>query len=132
MSENLFAAEVLAHETVSPRNPTAASNPPLQWRLKRLVDAYRAQGYRCANVDPLALVPTPHVPELTLEFHGLGPDTPRDPQPGDLPGAHTAAALQQQLSRLYCGALALDCSAVRSETRRCWLRSSRCRSFWRR
>ncbi len=120
MSENLFEADLLSIETELPP-PPAASDPPLRLRFDALIDAYRAHGYRCASVDPLALSPAPHLPELSLAHHGLMHDTPREPRRGELPGAHTAEALQQQLKRLYCGVLTLDSSAVRSESRRRWL-----------
>jgi 2-oxoglutarate dehydrogenase E1 component len=94
---------------------------PLHARSQALIDAYRAHGYRHAGADPLA-VPSPvQAPELTLEFHGLAPGQVLQPRREEFPGVLTAADLKGQLSRIYCGALSLDCSGVRDERRRRWL-----------
>lgn len=100
---------------------TAAEDLPLQARIRALVDAYRAHGYRDASADPLAIPSPVQAPELTLEFHGLSPTQVLHPSPDDFPSASTAADLKGQLSRIYCGALTLDCSGVRDERRRRWL-----------
>lgn len=120
MSENLFEADLLSIDTAAPP-AHAASEIPLRLRFEALIDAYRTRGYRCASVDPLALSAVPHLPELTLAFHGLLPHTPREPRNRELPGALTAEALQQQLKRAYGGVLTLDSSAVRSDAHRRWL-----------
>ena len=99
----------------------AAQDLPLQARIRSLVDAYRSQGYRHASADPLATPSPAQAPELTLEFHGLAPTQALQSLPDDLPSASTAADLKGRLSRIYCGALSLDCSGVRDERRRRWL-----------
>jgi 2-oxoglutarate dehydrogenase E1 component len=83
--------------------PTMVS--PLQ--ITRFIDAHRHHGYRLARLDPLALAPVPVVPELAPRFHGLAQTTVRE--------------LEQRLKDVYCGAMGLDCSGVRSESRRQWL-----------
>lgn len=70
-----------------------------------LLEAYRAQGYRAAALDPLTAPPPDQPPALDPARHGLDPQAPQ----------------AQRLRQLYCGPLALDASAVRDEERRRWL-----------
>ncbi|MCS6787372.1 MAG: hypothetical protein NZ524_10120, partial [Thiobacillaceae bacterium] len=42
-----------------------------QVAVLQLINAYRFQGYRVADVDPLRLRPPPQVPELDPSHHGL-------------------------------------------------------------
>lgn len=125
MTRNLLAvgaeSAVSLEDASAPR--AATDGLPLHARIRSLVDAYRTQGYRHANADPLAIPSPVQAPELTLEFHGLAPTQVLQPPPDDFPSASTAADLKGQLSRIYCGTLSLDCSGVRDERRRRWLRA---------
>ncbi|WLE61249.1 2-oxoglutarate dehydrogenase E1 component [Burkholderia plantarii] len=100
------------------RDASQSAKPLL---IGRFVDAHRHAGYRVADIDPLRLAPPPHVPELDPGFHGLTPDEPLDTPLVGFETARTVGELERQLKHRYCGALALDCSGVRDETRRRWL-----------
>lgn len=123
MTDNVFAVDVapaVALQAVSSQN-AVVNALPLQARLQALIDAYRKHGYRRACADPLELALPVHVPELTLEFHGLTPQHVLEPRRDDFPDEPTAAALMQRLLHVYCGTLSLDCSGVRNDARRRWL-----------
>lgn len=97
----------------------AAAVPALQ--IARFIEAHRHEGYRIANLDPLDLASRADVPELTPAFHGLDPDQIRPSDKDGFPAAVTVEELERQLKRVYCGALGLDTSGVRSDARRRWL-----------
>jgi len=40
--------------------------------VMQLITAYRLRGHQQAHLDPLNLSPRPEVPDLELEYHGLG------------------------------------------------------------
>ncbi|WP_341316295.1 2-oxoglutarate dehydrogenase E1 component [Paraburkholderia sp. IMGN_8] len=90
-------------------------------QITRFVEAHRRDGYRIACLDPLALAPRVAMPELSPQFYGLDVAQMRPTDQAGFPFASTVAELEQQLKRVYCGALGLDCSGMRSESRRRWL-----------
>ncbi|QPF73433.1 2-oxoglutarate dehydrogenase E1 component [Roseateles sp. DAIF2] len=80
--------------------------------IQRFIDAHREQGHRCAALDPLALAPTADAAELLAPAaFGLAPDDP------------SVQGLDRRLKAIYCGALALDASALRDPQRRAWLQA---------
>eukprot|EP01037_Dinobryon_pediforme_P042541 gene42541-52969_t len=90
-------------------------------KLAQFIAAYRGQGYRSANLDPLHTIALPEVPELTPAFHHLS-DADVDRARAAIGfSATTLAQLEQQLKATYCHAIGLDCSSVRDQTRRQWL-----------
>lgn len=100
------------------RDASRSAKPLL---IGRFIDAHRHAGFRVADIDPLRLAACPDVPELDPGFHGLAPDEPLDTPLVGFETARTVGELAQRLKQTYCGALALDCSGVRDETRRRWL-----------
>lgn len=117
---NQPATGPFAHGSVHGRPPATRLHPSVQ----RWLDAHRAEGYRCANLDPLGMADSADAHELLAPAaFGL---TAGDPLGADRPtllGAHDVAGLDRQLKRIYCGTLALDTSALRDPARRAWLQA---------
>ncbi|MET0517972.1 MAG: 2-oxoglutarate dehydrogenase E1 component [Burkholderiaceae bacterium] len=118
----------MTHHPAKPvENPeTDSRSEILNLRLERFIDAYRQQGYRVADLDPVNAAPRPPLPALDPASYGLGADDalPRGGA-GLLADLYTGlphvAALAQRLRDLYSGPLALDSSALRDDGRRQWL-----------
>src|SRR5450830_70927 len=94
------------------------------WYIAQFIQAHRNLGHRIAHLDPLTssaqqAAPTPA--ELTPEFYGLDPAMARPPGSTVFPSAATVQQLDRQLKAVYCGAIALDCSGIRDDSRRAWL-----------
>jgi len=120
-SEHAALSASLELQTLPPQQ-TAIVPPTADAALiRRFIDAYREHGYRRARLDPLAQVPLPEVPELRPAYHGLDPVQKRAPDRASLPTATSVRELESQLRHLYCGAIGLDCTGVRSKQRRTWL-----------
>ncbi|MEP9322039.1 2-oxoglutarate dehydrogenase E1 component [Paraburkholderia phymatum] len=99
----------------------AGAQTILSLQVERFIDAHRRDGYRNADLDPLALPPRVATPELTPQFYGLDPTEVRPADQAGFPFALTVGELDQQLKRVYCGGLGLDCSGVRDDSIRRWL-----------
>jgi len=88
-------------------------NPHLPMRshpaVQRWIEAHRAEGHRCANLDPLGVADSADADELLA------------PARFGLSATDELGALDRQLKRIYCGTLALDTSGVRDPARRAWL-----------
>ncbi len=94
------------------------------WYIAQFIQAHRNLGHRIARLDPLtssAQQAAPMPAELTPEFYGLDPAMARPPGSTFFPSATTVQQLDRQLKAIYCGAIALDCSGIRDESRRAWL-----------
>ena len=93
-------------------------HPPVQ----RWIAAHRAEGHRCANLDPLGIADSVDAQDLLAPaaFGLNGTDELGVGAPTVL-GARDVAALDRQLKRIYCGTLALDTSGMRDPARRAWL-----------
>lgn len=89
--------------------------------LQRWINAYREQGMRYAQLDPLGLLPQADLAELSAVSHGLDPLTCCRSDGRAVVGETRIAGLQERLQQCYCGGVALDVSAVRDEERRAWL-----------
>ena len=89
--------------------------------VQRLIDAHRHEGHRWATLDPLQATRAIDADELAPRHFGLSPDDALPPDGPGLPGAHDVLELARQLKAVYCGPLALDCSAVRDTQRSAWL-----------
>lgn len=87
------------------------------------IDAYRRDGYRIANLDPLGFTPTPDLPTLSRRYHGLDRVDALLPDSFATPSIRTVRDLDARLKSVYCGTLTLDSTAVRSENTRQWLYS---------
>lgn len=98
-----------------------SSSPRLRPGIAALIDAFRRQGHRHARLDPLAGPPTASdAGAFDLSRFDLADDDAVAEAGGSVLGVADARALRQRLSALYCGALTLDLSAVRDESRRSW------------
>ena len=98
------ATSGLDAEPGAARAPTTAAVDPA---VQRFIEAHREQGYRYAELDPTGASRPQDIGQLSPGRFGLSPDD--------------VAELSERLKSAYCGALALDVSAVRHDVRRHWL-----------
>lgn len=92
-------------------------------RIQSFIEAYRHEGYRIADIDPLGTLSVPEIPALLPQNHDLKDEDLALGQHHFLAGLGltNVKELTHFLSRLYCGPLALDASGVRDDARRQWL-----------
>ncbi|HKR45663.1 MAG TPA: 2-oxoglutarate dehydrogenase E1 component [Paraburkholderia sp.] len=117
---NDYSEQIAVHKSSIQQGPTGAQ-ALLSLQIERFIDAHRREGYRSADLDPLALAPRVAIPELSPQFYGLDPAEVRPADQAGFPFALNLAELDHQLKRVYCGALGIDCSGMRNESRRRWL-----------
>ncbi|WP_416758855.1 2-oxoglutarate dehydrogenase E1 component [Roseateles sp. So40a] len=103
--------------------PAPTGVPAARWRPEVLafIDAHRRDGHRSARLDPLGLSRPVDPTLLDPQRFGLQPGEWLSPTGTPLWSARTVADLDRSLKATYCGALALDASAVRDASRRDWL-----------
>jgi len=89
--------------------------------VQRFIEAHREQGYRFATLDPLGADVPPDAFWLSPRRFGLSPDESALGAGGAWSEVRRIDELERRLKATYCGALALDASAVRDESRRAWL-----------
>ncbi|AKJ30923.1 2-oxoglutarate dehydrogenase E1 component [Caldimonas brevitalea] len=93
----------------------------LEAAVQRFVAAHRREGHRFAALDPLGVAKPMDAQGLAPARFGLAlTDTFGGAGKGWL-GTHQVQELDRRLKAAYCSALALDCSAVRDESRCEWL-----------
>jgi 2-oxoglutarate dehydrogenase E1 component len=95
----------------------------LQERVDQLIRAYRVRGHRLARVNPLG-EPPGSLPELELEFYGLGPaDLDRTFSTRSLGGADegTLRDLLKRLRNTYCRFIGVQFMHIDDLTVRGWL-----------
>lgn len=112
----------LAGEALQSRpQPAGPAADPL--RVQAYVEQVRREGHRHALLDPLQA--SPPLPAETLQAAAFGLEATQDLTPAMAAqwGCTQVAGLQSRLLALYTGALSLDCSALRDDTRRRWLLS---------
>jgi len=85
----------------------ALITPAVDPAVQRFIEAHRERGYLYAELDPTGASRPRDIGELAPGRFGLSADD--------------AAELSVRLKSTYCGALALDASAVRLDARRRWL-----------
>ena len=109
----------------SPRSELLDTSPALpdvlRPAVRRFVEAHRRLGHRYAAVDPLREALPVDEPTLAPLHFGLAPDDPLTGDGSTLLGAKRVQELDARLKAIYCGTLALDCSALRDESRAAWL-----------
>lgn len=93
------------------------------FRVKEFVDAYKREGYRIADIDPLGTISVPEIPELLPQYHGLIDEDVGLAEDSSLDGLSTVKELSHYLSNSFCGPLGIDCSGIRDKARREWLLS---------
>ncbi len=112
----------------APRPPANGAGPAeapggdvaFQWKVERLVHAYRVHGHLQARLDPLGLERMDHV-HLRLEDFGLSAaDLDRPLAPGGA-GAGTLRDLQARLEETYCRSLGVEVGHLHDAEFRTWL-----------
>ena len=92
----------------------------------RLIGGYRSRGHLHAKLDPLDLTPLPEVPDLALEFHGLGPadmDTVFSTVSLAGPDRQPLRDIWQKLQQVYCNTIGFEFGHVSNSDERMWLKS---------
>jgi 2-oxoglutarate dehydrogenase E1 component len=108
-------ADLVAAPAAAPSSPVAKPD------VQRFIDAHRQQGYRCAALDPLGVTIPADASPLSPSRFGLAPADALTVDGSAVLGARDVHELDLRLKAVYCGPLALDCSAVRDEDRCAWL-----------
>lgn len=111
------------HHSASTEQLSDARQALAHARIQSFIEAYRHEGYRIADIDPLGTLSVPEIPALLPQSHDLKDEDLALAQHRFLEGLGltNVKELTHFLSRLYCGPLGLDASGVRDETRRQWL-----------
>ena len=112
----------LAGEALQARpQPAGPAADPL--RVQAYIEQVRREGHRHALLDPLQA--SPPLPSGGLQAAAFGLEAWQDLTPALVAqwGCTQVSGLQRRLLTLYTGALSLDCSALRDDTRRQWLQS---------
>ncbi len=82
-----------------------------QFRVSRLIDAYRSHGHHQAQLDPLQLAQRLDIPDLHIEFHNLS-DTDLDTEfsTNSFAGLDKASLrhLLEVLKKTYCGSIGVE------------------------
>ncbi|MCR5868906.1 2-oxoglutarate dehydrogenase E1 component [Aquincola sp. J276] len=89
--------------------------------VARFIEAHRGHGHRFAALDPLGSAVPLDIQRLAPACFGLAPSDALTPDGRAWHGLQQVQALDERLKAAWCGALTLDASAVRDETRRDWL-----------
>ncbi|MGM9516701.1 2-oxoglutarate dehydrogenase E1 component [Roseateles sp. DB2] len=92
-------------------------------RVQAYVEQVRREGHRHAQLDPLQASPPLSTETLQASAFGLEGWQDLPPTLAAQWGCTQVSGLQRRLLALYTGALSLDCSALRDDTRRRWLQS---------
>ncbi|HLL23606.1 MAG TPA: hypothetical protein VK427_15820, partial [Kofleriaceae bacterium] len=89
-----------------------------------LVNAWRSRGHFAANLDPLGLLETAWIPELSPETWGFGPeDRAQVIEPTGVHGLPRATVdeLVAHLHKIYAGSVGIEFMHISSPARRSWL-----------
>jgi 2-oxoglutarate dehydrogenase E1 component len=96
-----------------------------QVAVLQLINSYRFLGHRQAELDPLKQYERPPVPELELEYHGLGSaDMNSDFNTGSLRGVPDHATLREILnavSTTYCGTIGSEYMHITDTAQKRWI-----------
>jgi 2-oxoglutarate dehydrogenase E1 component len=97
-----------------------------QVRVLQLINAYRYRGHQAARLDPLGLTQPVLLPELTLEYYGLGEaDLDTEFETGSLVGPRRAS-LREILARLretYTGTIGAEYMHLTDTGEKRWIQS---------
>src|SRR5579863_8298460 len=121
-------AELLARAR-APRAAAGGMHPEAaekQAAVMRLIGGYRSRGHLHAKLDPLSLTPLPEVPDLALQFHGLGPadmDTVFSTVSLAGPDRQPLKDIWQRLQQVYCSTIGFEFGHVSNSDERLWLKS---------
>lgn len=104
----------------SPVQADTLSMPAPTDAVGDFADRHRQRGHACARVDPLGLSARADDRMLRPQLFGLYPHQPLSTDDAERHGVTHVAGLDERLKAIYCGDLALDCSAVRDADRAAW------------
>ncbi|MFJ3054707.1 2-oxoglutarate dehydrogenase E1 component [Herbaspirillum sp. NPDC087042] len=92
-------------------------------RVQAFIDAYKREGYRIADIDPLDSISVPDIAELQPQYHALCDEDVVLSQHRFLDGLGLTSVrdLAHHLGKLYSGPLGVDCSGIRDDSRGQWL-----------
>jgi 2-oxoglutarate dehydrogenase E1 component len=119
--------ELAAQRRAAVAAPPAAASERLhkQNAVQQLINEYRQRGHLKARTDPLELQPTPPVPSLSLDYHGLTQaDLDLSFSTGNFP-LPTGATLRDLVSALeatYCGTVGFEYAYLSDSQQVEWLR----------
>lgn len=88
--------------------------------VRDFAERHRQRGHACARVDPLGLSARADDRMLRPQLFGLYPHQALSTDDAERHGVTHVAGLDERLKAIYCGDLALDCSAVRDADRAAW------------
>ena len=120
------------------RNPQAARLAALapaddkSLKVQQFIRAHRVLGSRYSQLDPLKRLERTPVPELELEFYGLGEaDMDREFSAGSWQGSQASASGKQPpmklrdivaaVKRTYCGTIGIEYMYISSTTEKRWI-----------
>ncbi|MBI5094285.1 MAG: 2-oxoglutarate dehydrogenase E1 component, partial [Candidatus Hydrogenedentes bacterium] len=95
----------------------------LQHRVDQLIRNYRVRGHRIASLNPLG-ADKPEFPELTPEYHGLGPEHMDQIFASGTLAPEGSATLREIIARLretYCRSIGVQFMHIDSMDVRAWL-----------
>ena len=111
---------------VTGRGGLSAQAADKQAAVIRLIGGYRSRGHLHAKLDPLGLTALPEVPDLALEFHGLGladMDTVFSTVSLAGPDRQPLRDIWKMLQQVYCGTIGFEFGHVSNSDERLWLKS---------
>jgi 2-oxoglutarate dehydrogenase E1 component len=118
------AAGASATPPYAGRGGAQASEAARHYRVRQLIDAYRADGHLVARIDPLGLREIPELPELDHRFHEFTDpdlDRPLGIDLAGIPPGMTLSELVAGLRAVYCGTLASESTHIGDAGERQWL-----------
>ena len=95
-----------------------------QVHVLQLINAYRFRGHQQANINPLEKNQGSHIPELSLEYHGLSnSDLNTEFETGSLCGSDCASLAQiyKTLVRSYCGSVGAEYMHILATEEKRWI-----------
>ncbi|MBM3344727.1 MAG: 2-oxoglutarate dehydrogenase E1 component [Betaproteobacteria bacterium] len=107
-----------------PASAPAAGNFQKQFAVLQLITAYRFQGCRIADTDPLHLMPKAEIPELDPAFYGLGEadlDTMFNCGTLHGPAQATLRDILQRLKDTYCRSIGAEIMYISDIPQKRWL-----------
>ncbi len=104
--------------------PTGGAEDFKQAGVLRLINAFRVRGHQRAQLDPLKLSERPPVPDLEIDFYGLGEaDLKNSFHTGTLAGPDhlPLAEIVDICRRTYCGSIGTEYMHITDTNQRRWL-----------
>ncbi|MCK5001977.1 MAG: 2-oxoglutarate dehydrogenase E1 component, partial [Gammaproteobacteria bacterium] len=95
-----------------------------QVHVLQLINAYRFRGHQQANINPLEKNQSEHIPELSLEYHGLSNnDLNTEFETGSLfgPDCSSLACIHETLLRSYCGSVGSEYMHILATEEKRWI-----------